>query len=110
MANDETRNERRAVINSSTLMPLGVVVALVLALWRGTTYLDSRFAQLAESDRVMTEQLTFIKFTLSDRWTCSDQKIWEQALQIKNPSIVVPDSTAILHARDVSINNGRRNE
>lgn len=89
------QEERRTVITGQTLLPLGVVIAIVLALWRGASFLDERFAQLTASDRVISEQLMVIKMSLSDRWTLTDMRIWEQSLKISNPSLNVPDSMTI---------------
>ena len=90
--NDElSRTGNRNMISSQTLMPLGAVIAIVLALWRGSAMLDDRFSQLAASDRTIAEQLTLIKYSLNDRWSAVDQRLWTQNLQIKNPTLVVPE-------------------
>ena len=97
MANGDASNctngngNKPVVLSSRTLMPLGLVVAVVLAFWRGTTVLNERFDQLAAADRTVVEQLTLIRLSLNNRWTASDQKIWSQALKIGNPTMSVPD-------------------
>lgn len=91
-------NGKRVTITTSTLMPLGLVVALVLGLWRGTAYLDDRFNRLMDADRAIAEQLSLIKITLANRWTLSDMRLWESQLKINNPALVVPDSVSISRA------------
>lgn len=99
---DNTRpaNNRRVVITANTLMPLGVVVAVVLAMWRGTATLESRFGSLHDDIRTANEQLTSIKQTLASRWSVGDMKLWESQLKINNPNLNVPDSIAVYRVHE----------
>ena len=99
MADDDvprSASGRKVVINGNTvLMPLGAVIAVVLALWRGSAMLNEKFDQLAASDRLIAEQLMLIKLSVSDRWTSTSMKLWALQMKVENPTLNIPDVTAL---------------
>lgn len=100
MADDDiprsANGRKNVVLTGNTLLPLGAVIAIVLALWRGTTLLNDRFDQLAASDRLIAEQLMLIKLSTCDRWSATAMKLWAQQLKIENPTLAIPDVSLVM--------------
>lgn len=105
---DDNPVRTRSVINGNTLMPLGVVLAIIVALWRASAYLDNKFAVMSSEVASVNQQLSVIRSAISDRWTIQNMKIWEQDFKIKNPTCIVPDSIEISRMRDSYTSGGGR--
>jgi hypothetical protein len=92
-------SKRFSSLTPSTVMPVGMVVVIVLALWRGSAYLDDKFRRMEASINSVEQELRLVNMSIVDRWTAQDMKTWEQSLQIKNPTLLVPDSYVIINSR-----------
>lgn len=101
---EEMDNGKRDVLTANTLVPLGMVAGIILSLVTGAIYFERKFTTIEKQMGVMNHevslQLQTIQANMQNRWTSQDMKIWEQQLQIKNPNLVVPDSSAITKARN----------
>ena len=84
-------DRRKVVITSATLMPLGLVIAIVLALWRGSSMLDDRFNVLQKDIQNVNNQLVLIKLSSGNCFTVADARLWTTQLKVANPSLIVPD-------------------
>ena len=69
---------RRAIINRETLLPLGVVVALMTSVIVVFMWLDDRFDRLEAG---LAAQHTVLMSRTQDRWTGSMQERWAWKLQ-----------------------------
>jgi hypothetical protein len=100
----------KKVLGPSTLLPLGMVAAMVVSVITAERYLDAKFNTMAgeiqdvkqqvNSFKIdMNYQLQTIRATVGNRWTSQDMKVWEQSLKIKNPTLDVPDCNEIVKTR-----------
>ena len=79
MGDENTRSIKRA-ITQDTFVSVGIVLSLLAGVW-----------WLSESLHRIDSRLMSIELRIENRWTYSDMKIWSQGLQIKNPSLFVPE-------------------
>jgi len=77
----------RRAITADTLISLSQVGLLVCGVW-----------WISEKLHTIDTRLVAIEERIERRWTSDDMKIWSQSLQIKNPTLVVPE-VAIIKAK-----------
>jgi hypothetical protein len=121
---DSDDGRKALALTANTLIPLGIVatvfVALLGGMFTGKTWLDGKFESLrseaASRFEVLQKQsidlhndVETIRRNVSgverNRWTAQDAEVFALKLKLANPSITVPDVGEIVTRR--SQNDGR---
>jgi hypothetical protein len=76
------------VLTSETLVPVGVCVACAVVVVGVILKVDRRMTRIEN-------RLSDMDRRASEEWTLKDQQIFALRLQIKNPTIQVPDAAEI---------------
>ncbi len=79
------------VISRTTLVPLGVMCAVVFSCAGGVVWLNSKLSSI--DYRLATIQKDLDEQT-GDRWRESDMEVWAEMLRIQNPDLVIPKPRA----------------
>lgn len=102
-SSEDRQRETRIVLSKETLVPLGVVVSVVGALFPFYLWLQSEFAStrkhvdtkveaLDERLRGVEQRLDRIELQASERWTETDMRLWVLEFARRNPRLSVPDA------------------
>lgn len=81
----DTTTNGRVVLNRDTLLPVGVVSAIIATLFSGYLWLQAQFQDIRG-------RLDRIEVQASDRWTETDMRLWVLEFARKNPQIATPDA------------------
>lgn len=83
------------IINESTLIPIGVAVALFIALGSYTAWIARQFASIERGmDRMSSDlrlEIGELRHLLSERFTKEDFRRWEREFFRANPTLLPPD-------------------
>lgn len=102
MTQTTTTGDRGSILSASTLVPLGLIVAVTMSAISGTWLLANGFAELrkdiTERDSSMALRLQKIELKLdaiesngSDIWTRSQMETYVEAMRAQNPTLKFPD-------------------
>jgi hypothetical protein len=81
-------------LTRETLVPIGLVVAVVIAITTGAVWLNSTLQSLDFQLTALQNKVDSIQQQLEaasfDRWTGRDMKLWTELLKAKNPNLEIP--------------------
>lgn len=91
--------DTKSFLTQQTLVPLGLLVAVVLTAVGGTWTLARVFADMESNQALRFQRLELkldsleqaVSSAHNDKWTRTDMRSWVDALQARNSSISVPD-------------------
>ena len=88
-------------ISSSTLVPVGAAVSVIIALLIGYQWLDERLDSQDAQITALHYELQTVKTLTADRWRGSDMKLWAEMFLRLNPDSKdkVPDPWEIIDQR-----------
>lgn len=75
----------RVVLSRDTLLPVGVVIAIVATLFSGYVWLQGQFQGIYK-------RLDRIDAQAADRWSETDMRLWVLELARMNPQLRLPDA------------------
>ena len=82
-------------IDRTTLVPIGLLVAVVISAISATVWINTYLLRLTYSVEALNERVTALSTRLDaatgDRWTMSDMVAWVALTAAKNPALVLPD-------------------
>lgn len=79
------------VINKDTLVPLGAVVTVFLALLGAHSFWTAKANELATKLDSIDRRLERIEEHQIDRWTLTDMRLWVAAARQANPTLTLPE-------------------
>tara|TARA_R110002020_G_scaffold22920_10_gene76879 strand:- start:2962 stop:3234 length:273 start_codon:yes stop_codon:yes gene_type:complete len=81
-------------INKETLLPLGIVTAVVMAVASGAVWLNTKLQSIDYNMHRLGTEMKAMQTTLDDSkkddWTFREMKLWAELLKAKNASLDVP--------------------
>lgn len=77
-------------LDRNTLVPIGLLVAVVLASISATTWIQGTLLSLEHKIDQLKERVTVLAADGGDRWTLRDQEAWADLLQARNSALIVP--------------------
>jgi len=77
-----------AIFSKDTLMPVGVVVAMLVCTISSTYVITSRLFDIEH-------RIALLERRQITSWTLPEQQVWELRLRLANPQLQVPDSRTI---------------
>ena len=86
------RPERTSLltVNKETLVPLGLLVAVVVTAITVTTWLQKTLLNLEHKIDQLDVRVSLINESDRSRWSSADQAAWAELLQARNPALNVP--------------------
>ena len=82
-------------LNKDTLIPLGIVAALIISTATGAVWINTKLQSIDHRMEKMGADMSSLqeKFDLADEdhWTFREMKLWSQLLKAKNPNIDIPN-------------------
>jgi hypothetical protein len=82
-------------VDRNTLVPIGLLVAVVISSISATVWINTRLIGLTHSIERLDERLTELRTQVTngsaDRWTSNDMLRWVDLANASNPSIKLPN-------------------
>lgn len=85
--------ERRKILDTATLVPLGIVVTVCGGILGGGIWLNDKFGEIATSFTTVNFRLEKIEERIAYPWTIERMRSWRDLLAATNPGISVPQVT-----------------
>lgn len=86
-------------LNRSTLVPLGMVITMVLAVCAGTVWINNQLYSIHHKLQTIENNLNRCELKVEsgqmDRWTASQMSLWVRLLQAENNSLKVPQLSSL---------------
>lgn len=79
------------VINKDTLVPLGAVATVFIALLGAHSFWTAKANELAGKLDSIDRRLERIEEHQIDRWTLTDMRLWTAAVRQANPTLNLPE-------------------
>jgi|GEM_PF-4845952 len=76
-------DEKKRIFDSTTLVPIGVLVTVAGGLLGGAVWLNTKFLEL-------DFRLQSIERKVADPWNIDRMRAWRDLLEVSNPSVKVP--------------------
>ena len=94
MTDDETKAPLFQ-LDRSTLVPLGLLVAVVVSSISATVWINTRLLELGFSIQKVNDRLTELQQQVSngsnDRWTAADMRNWVDLANASNAALKLPE-------------------
>ena len=89
-ADPSPRQSGRIIISQQTLLPLGMVLALVGLMWSAKSYVDGQFASLSTQITSLVNRMDRADWRSRDPWTATDMRLWAERASRQNPNLNLP--------------------
>ncbi len=80
-------SDQGSVLSKTTLMPVGMVLTLVIALSVGWGYFNTQFSAIMVALEKQDRRLEKLEDRDNLAWSTTDQKLWGAELRFLNPDL-----------------------